>query len=145
MARISRCGWDFDDDGTIDLSYGPGGAPNPICYTYGSPDTTYRPRLTVHNSQFDRSAQNTVRTYSIFEANASFTVQDMGGGYFCFTPQVDPGVDVTEWDFGDGVSVPVTNNNQICHQYTAFSQPGEYQVCMDFSGPGRHAHRHLLP
>lgn len=128
--------WDFDDDGTIDLSYGPGGAPNPICYTYGSPDTTYRPRLIVHNSQFDRSAQNTVRTYSIFEANASFTVQDMGGGYFCFTPQVDPGVDVTEWDFGDGVSVPVTNNNQICHQYTAFSQPGEYQVCMDFSGPG---------
>lgn len=134
--NISLWEWDFDDNGVLDLSYGPGGAPNPICYTYGSPDTTYRPRLTVYNSQFVRSAQNTVRTYSIFEANASFTVQDQGGGFFCYTPQVDPGVDVTGWDYGDGSYQTVVNNNQVCHQYTAFSQPGEYLVCMDFAGPG---------
>jgi PKD repeat protein len=121
--------WDFDGDGTFDLSYGPGGAPSPLCYTYTDVGRRYTARLrvskTVGASTVYETAANTVRVYSALESRVSFRVIPSGERRFCYEPQVSGGVTVVGWDFGDGTTSSASGT--VCRTYAS---SGTYLVSM---------------
>jgi PKD repeat protein/Tol biopolymer transport system component len=126
--------WDFDGDGTDDLTYTASTIPSEICYTYPDAGRTYTPRLIVDNGSRTDSATNTIRTYTQLESSASFSVQPQGGRQFCFTPILTGGLVVTSWNFGDGATLtPVAGQTVVCHTYAG---TGSFQVTMNVRDPG---------
>jgi len=123
--NINKWEWDFDGDGTIDLTYTtpPTG---PICYTYTVGSTEYPVKLFIENATGKKAnATNYITTYNVVEAGATFNISNEGGGKYCFTPVVDPGINVTGWEFGDGAISPATG--YVCHTY---SYSGTFVVTM---------------
>jgi Tol biopolymer transport system component/PKD repeat protein len=117
--------WDFNGDGVIDLTYGPGGQPNPLCYTYTNPGQRYTARLTVRRGSASETAANTVRTFTALESRVSFRVIPDGVRRFCYQPQVTPDVTVLGWDFGDGTTS--SSSGTVCRTYAS---SGTYLVTM---------------
>jgi Tol biopolymer transport system component/PKD repeat protein len=123
---ITSWEWDLDGDGLYERT-----GQNPGCFTYPNPGMVVQTRLRVTNSSFTRTATNTVRTYTPVEANQNFRIVPQGGMSFCFVPEVVNST-ASEWRYGDGNTLPVSNNNQVCHTYAS---SGTYLVDMCFTSP----------
>jgi PKD repeat protein len=124
--NITDWSWDFGNGQS--QSYTSANKPSSICTTYTTSATAYLVTLLIKNSSGrTATATNVIRTFNLVEANATFTIQPQGSGRFCFTSQVDPGITVTEWEFGDGTSVTIGDLSHVCHTYQA---SGSYLVTM---------------
>jgi PKD repeat protein/Tol biopolymer transport system component len=124
--NITDWSWDFGNGQS--QSYTSANKPSSICTTYTTPATAYVVTLLIRNSSGrTATATNVIRTFNLVEANATFTIQPQGSGRFCFTSQVDPGITVTEWEFGDGATITIGDLGHVCHTYQA---SGSYLVTM---------------
>ncbi len=114
---ITSRSWDLDGDGAYDDSTDP----NP-CWTYPTPGVTVDVKLHVENQGgFSDNANTPIRTYTVAEAQNTFSIAPQGGGHYCFTAILAAGVGVTGWDFGDGTII-TTTDEYICHTYSATGQ-----------------------
>ncbi|MFN8371338.1 MAG: PKD domain-containing protein [Anaerolineae bacterium] len=123
-SAITSWTWDFGNGQT--LSYGVGGAPSPLCVDYTNPSTTYTVRLTVSDGSVSETATNTLRTYSLLESSATFSITPNGSAQYCFTASVSGSSSVTGWQYGDGSTGGA--QNQVCHTYAS---SGTYVVYMN--------------
>ncbi|MCL4254426.1 MAG: PKD domain-containing protein, partial [Anaerolineae bacterium] len=103
------------------------------CFTYSEPGE-FNVSLRVTDGTLVATSTNKVRLYAVIDANATFNVTPNGGLEYCFLPQVSSGVVVSEFQFGDGNTAPVTDNGQVCHTYQS---EGSYTVRMLFSKDGQ--------
>lgn len=127
--NILTWAWDFGNGDT--LNYTSGNIPGSICTTYNDPSTTYTVGLVITNSTLTETATNTVRTYSLLESSASFSISPAGSAQYCFQANLVGNVVVTGWEFGDsstGAGQPF-----ICHTYSA---SGTYLVRMNIRDQG---------
>ncbi len=121
---ITSWSWDFGNGQT--LSYPSGGAPAQICTDYTTPSTTYTARLTISNGTATETATNTIRTYSLLESSATFSITPNGSAQYCFTANVSGSTAVTGWVFGDNTNGGAQNS--VCHTYAS---SGTYVVYMN--------------
>jgi Tol biopolymer transport system component/PKD repeat protein len=115
--------WDFGNGQTV--SYNRTNIPSSLCTTYTQASTRYTVRLRVNNGALTETATNTVRTYSLLESSASFSITPSGSAQYCYTAQLVGDVSVTGWDYGDGGVGG--QQNTVCHTYGA---SGSYLVEM---------------
>ena len=123
--------WNFGNGQT--LTYDNTNIPSQICSDYVTPGQVHNVTLTVSNGALSANASNVVRTYNVVESNAAFSIEPRGNGEYCFNPILGTGINVTNWDFGDGVTFVATNNGQVCHNYQS---SGYYLVTMSVSDGG---------
>jgi PKD repeat protein/Tol biopolymer transport system component len=122
--------WNFGNGET--LIYDNTTIPSEICTTYPTADSNYPVTLVVRNQGgTEATATNIIRTYSVLESSVTYHITPQGGGRYCFTADISPGVTVTGWDFGDGDTGGPANT--VCHQ---FQSTGDFRVQMSFEGPG---------
>jgi PKD repeat protein/Tol biopolymer transport system component len=117
--------WDFGNGQT--LSYDKNNIPGSICTDYTTPASQYTAKLTVTNANGRQAtATNIIRTYSLLESSATFTILPQGSGRFCFQAVLSGNISVTGWDFGDGVGTagPL---NYACYTYQS---SGSFLVVM---------------
>lgn len=136
--------WDWDWDGNpanfnVDYSYTTYQDENTVCHTYPAAGVYY-PGLRVSNGTLTATAQNPVRVYTVLESQLSFTAMPMGGGQWCYTPDMTfapSGTVINSWDVGDSTvysPAPGVNGTGVqCHTY---GSSGTYYVEMCFTGPG---------
>ena len=137
--------WDWDWDGipanfSADYTYTTFQDENSVCHTYPAAGVYY-PGLRVSNSTLTASAQNPVRVYTVLESQLSFTATPVGGGQWCYTPDMSfapSGTVINSWNVGDGSPLyspaPGVNGTGVqCHTY---GSAGTYYVEMCFTGPG---------
>jgi PKD repeat protein/Tol biopolymer transport system component len=123
---INSWSWDFGNGQT--LSYTLADKPDEVCTDYTTPATSYLAQLTVGNAAGNTaSATNVIRTFNIVEAGATFRIIPQGAGLYCFQPEVDAGITVTGWEYGDGTVNTTTNLNYPCYTYQS---SGSYLVTM---------------
>lgn len=127
--NILTWAWDFGNGDT--LNYTAGNIPSSICATYNTPSTTYTVRLVITNSALTETATNTVRTYSLLESSASFSISPAGSAQYCFQANLVGNVVVTGWEFGDTQTGP--GQPFVCHAYNA---SGTYLVQMNIRDQG---------
>jgi Tol biopolymer transport system component len=128
---INSWTWNFGNGQT--LTYDNTNIPSQICSDYVTPGQVHNVTLTVSNGTLSANASNVVRTYNVVESNAAFSIEPRGNGEFCFNPVLGTGINVTMWDFGDGITLVATNNGQVCHNYQS---SGYYLVTMSVSDGG---------
>jgi Tol biopolymer transport system component/PKD repeat protein len=121
---ITTWSWDFGNGQT--LNYTNSNIPASICTDYTTASTSYPVTLTISNGSVTETATNVVRTYSLLESSASFSITPNGAAQYCFTASISGSTAVTGWDFGDGSTGAAQNN--ICHTYAA---SGSYVVHMN--------------
>lgn len=136
--------WDWDWDGipanfVADYTYTTFQDENSVCHTYPAAGVYY-PGLRVSNSTLTATAQNPVRVYTVLESQMSFTATPVGGGQWCYTPDMTfapSGTVINSWNVGDGTvysPAPGVNGTGVqCHTY---GSAGTYYVEMCFTGPG---------
>lgn len=128
--NLTEWEWDFGNGET--LNYTATSIPSQICTDYPTPNTSHPVTLVVRNqSGTSATATNIIRTYSLLESRITYHITPQGGGRYCFTADISPGVTVTGWDFGD--TTTGGPQNTICHQ---FQSTGDYRVQMSVEGPG---------
>ncbi len=135
--------WDWDWDGnpanfSADYTYTTYQDENTVCHTYPT-QGVYYPGLRVSNGTLTATAQNPVRVYTVLESQMSFTATPIGGGQWCYTPDMTfapSGTVINSWDVGDGTvysPAPGVNGTGVqCHTY---GSAGTYYVEMCFTGP----------
>jgi Tol biopolymer transport system component len=122
---ITTWSWDFGNGQPL-LNYTSTTVPSQICTDYTTPSTSYTVTLTISNGSVNETATNVVRTYSLLESSASFSITPNGSAQYCFTANISGSTAVTGWDFGDSNTGAAQNN--ICHTYAA---SGSYVVHMN--------------
>ncbi|MDX2076489.1 MAG: PKD domain-containing protein [bacterium] len=135
--------WDWENNGSYDYSYVTYESQATLCHTYAAAGVYY-PLLQVTNGAGQQvTAQNPVRVYTALEGQMSFNASPLGGGQWCYTPNMSlapAGTIVQYWEFNANQlptptqtpAVGVDGAGVICHTYGA---AGTYYVNMCFTGP----------
>ena len=132
-ATINYWRWDFGNGETLEYGSSIGvPVPSEICTTYTESGQGYSVNLLVRNpsNPTGETAVNPVRTYTLMESRASFSVQPQGGARYCFQSLLEGGTALDGWEFGDGMTAGAVD--PICHTY---GSSGTYLVYMRILGP----------
>ncbi|MBW4436713.1 MAG: PD40 domain-containing protein [Pleurocapsa minor GSE-CHR-MK-17-07R] len=93
--------WDFNNDGTPDLTYSvtSAGDRQTPCRTFTGVGQTFPVRLSITKGSLVDTSTNTVRTLTLLESNADFTISPVTASNFCFNALLTGGLSVVGWDY----------------------------------------------
>jgi PKD repeat protein len=93
--------WDFDNDGTADLTYSVSAAGDrqSPCRSFSGVGQVFPVSLRITKGTLVDTSTNVVRTLSLLESNADFSITPVTASNFCFNAILTGPLSVVGWDY----------------------------------------------